>query len=112
MREIALMVGMRFHSIILSSSASVPVIVMIYMPKVKGYFSLIGTPELGMMMKNASAKNLAEAIVLAYQNRSLIKSKQQAAVLGLRQSAAAVTRDLSEKYLTAVKSGAVTATVA
>jgi polysaccharide pyruvyl transferase WcaK-like protein len=112
MREMALMVGMRFHSIILSSSAGVPVIGMIYMPKVKGYFSLIGTPELGMMMKNASAKNLAEAIVLAYQNRSLIKSKQQAAVLGLRQSAAAVTRDLSEKYLTAVKSGAATATVA
>lgn len=103
MREMALMVGMRFHSIILSSSAGVPVIGMIYMPKVKGYFSLIGTPELGMMMKNASAKNLAEAILSAYQSRVAIKAKQQAAVLKLRQSAAHVTMDLSNKYLTEVK---------
>ena len=111
MREMSLMVGMRFHSIILSSSAGVPVLGMIYMPKVKGFFSLIGTPELGIMLKNATAPNLAKAIVDAFNNRRAIGAKQQRAVEKLRGSAAAVTQDLVEVYL-ADKQGAVVARTA
>lgn len=98
MRECSLLVGMRFHSICLSSAVGVPVVGLVYMPKVSSLFSLYGTPELAVSLQRVAEGDLTEILTSSWQAREKIKEVQQRAVAQLRQSVEQSSRDIVERY--------------
>jgi polysaccharide pyruvyl transferase WcaK-like protein len=98
MRECGILVGMRFHSIVLSSAVGVPVVGLIYMPKVKSYFSLYGTPDLTLELKDVTSSTLSAIITRAWRERTAIRTAQQRTVANLRQTAEESIASICEHY--------------
>lgn len=98
MRYCQLAVGMRFHFIILASAVSVPVVGLIYAPKVKGFFRLLDCEEYGLNMADLNAQSFAERIIAAWRNREELKSKQQLVVDKLKQGAHDAAKLLKQRY--------------
>jgi polysaccharide pyruvyl transferase WcaK-like protein len=56
MRRCQLMVGMRFHSLVLASSVGTPVMALNYAPKVRDYMRLLDCEEFGMELASATLR--------------------------------------------------------
>ncbi len=97
MRECSLLVGMRFHSLILATAVQVPVVGLIYAPKVRDLMQLLETPRYGLELAQLSAENLAAALAEAWKDRDELRRKQQSVVEGLRQGARLSSRLLKEE---------------
>lgn len=98
MRHCHLAIGMRFHFIILASAVAVPVVGLIYAPKVKGFFRLLGCEEYGLNMSTLTPQTFAEKIIAAWQTREKLQTKQQAIVAELQQGAHNAAKLLKKKY--------------
>lgn len=101
MRECGLMIGMRFHSIVLSSSVGVPVLGLVYAPKVGSYFKILGTEHLAVNLRDTDPGALGNAVASAWRDREDIRRVQQAVVEEQRSSARAVVARIAERYFTA-----------
>ena len=100
MRRTSLLMGMRFHSLVLASAVGVPVVGMIYAPKVRGYLRLLKCAEFGLELKDISDGVLLEKLPKAWSERAELKEKQQEIVAGLTQGAkeaAKMLRDLVDE---------------
>ena len=98
MKECQLLVGMRFHSLVLSSSVGVPIVGLIYAPKVRGYMRLLECPEYGVELNSITAESLGGQIAAAWSAREQLKSKQQKVVTELRDGAAHAAHLVKEKF--------------
>ncbi len=98
MRECGLLIGMRFHSLVLSTAVGCPIIGLIYAPKVKGFMRLLGYEELGIELSQIEEKEFANTIIKTWKNRKDIQSKQQVLIDELKAGARQAAVTLRERY--------------
>jgi len=99
MRECALHIGMRVHSCILAAAVGVPIIGLIYAPKVRGLLNLIETPEFGLELNSLDAAKVEAKITEAWNTKESLKNKQQNIVEKLKVGAKKSGSILREKFL-------------
>ncbi|MEZ4754651.1 MAG: polysaccharide pyruvyl transferase family protein [Bdellovibrionota bacterium] len=98
MRECGLLMGMRFHSIVLSTAVDTPVLGLIYAPKVRGIMRFMGTPEFGLELADLNNDTLADALSKAWDGRVALWEKQEVYIKEQCKSAKQADIDLA-KYL-------------
>lgn len=98
MRRCRILVGMRFHALILASAVGTPIVGLIYAPKVRGYFRHLETPKLSLELSKITDESLYEVLVYAWENAEEVKKIQQAKIDPLREGARRATKLLIEKY--------------
>lgn len=99
MAKCEIVFGMRFHSLVLSSSAGVPVVGMIYAPKVEGLMGFLETPNCGIALTEVEEGKLKEHIVKCFEERESIRKVQQRKILELRGIARQKFVDMCQTYL-------------
>ncbi|MCB0309989.1 MAG: polysaccharide pyruvyl transferase family protein, partial [Bdellovibrionales bacterium] len=77
MRECGLLMGMRFHSLVLASAVNVPVIGLIYAPKVRGYLQFMNCKEYGLELAQITSEGLRETLKRAWQERAQLWERQK-----------------------------------
>lgn len=92
-----LLIGMRFHALVLASAVGVPILGMIYAPKVRGYLRLLKCPEYGLELKDVANGKLTPSLKNAWQNRHSLKQMQQETVAQLISGAKNSVELLAEK---------------
>jgi len=98
MRQCDLFVGMRFHSIILASAVEVPVVALLYAPKVKGYMRQLGCEDLGLELHKLTKENLTQSLLSAWESRTEIKQKQKAVIDTLKEGAQRAAQTVAQRY--------------
>lgn len=98
MGRCGLLIGMRFHSLVLSSAAGTAILGLVYAPKVRGYMRLLECEEFSVELKNIEDAAFPETILNAWGQRNELKTKQQAIVDGLRAGARHAATQLRELY--------------
>jgi polysaccharide pyruvyl transferase WcaK-like protein len=91
-----LFIGMRFHSLVLASSAGAPVIGLAYAPKVRGLMRSIDK-ELLVELADFSEKNFASLLVKAWGERKSLKEKQQQTIDTFRQAVTDTTTKIAAR---------------
>ena len=99
MGRMELFVGMRLHSLILSSAMNVPVMGLAYAPKVRHFMKMIGMPELIYELGEISADGLSSAIVNAYSNRESNREKLKPVIDEIKQKALAAFSVVNDRFL-------------
>lgn len=87
MKRCQLFIGMRFHSVVLASAVEVPIIGLIYMPKVRGYMRLLNCEDYSLELGKLSQNSLTETIIKAWNERAELKIRQKAVVDNLKSGA-------------------------
>lgn len=98
MRECELFMGMRFHSVILASAVEVPIVSLIYAPKVRGYMRLLDCEEYGLEFAALTEDILTERLIDAWNNRKEIQQRQKAVIDVLKRGAHEATNVVVDKY--------------
>lgn len=98
MRRCGLFMGMRFHSLVLSSAVGVPITGLAYMPKVRGYMRLLDCEELSIELGSVTKESIAETVESAWANRDQIREKQQKTVAELKEGARRAAQLVREKF--------------
>lgn len=99
MGRMELFVGMRLHSLILSSAMYTPVVGLAYAPKVRHFMKMIGMPELVYELKEISAEGLCSAIVNAYNDRESNREKLKPVIDEIKQKALAAFSVVNDRFL-------------
>lgn len=76
MRRCQLMMGMRFHSLVLASAVGTPVIALNYAPKVRNYMRLLGCEEFGLELANVTPESVQANLVNAWRQREGLRLRQ------------------------------------
>ena len=87
MRKCGLLVGMRFHSLVLASAAGASILGLVYAPKVKGYMRLLDCEEFCLELKEVDKPIFVETLASAWDSREELRERQQVVVSGLRDTA-------------------------
>ena len=90
------MIGMRFHSLVLSSAVEVPVVGLVYAPKVRGYMRLLDCEEFSLELSDVTAEHLAETLYKAWSERAELHAKQKLVVDNLKKGAHRAAQELTE----------------
>lgn len=98
MKRSELFIGMRFHSLVLSSAVEVPIIGLIYAPKVRGYMRLLDCEEYGLELAQLTPGTLADKISTAWEDRVDLKKKQMMIVDDLKAGARRAARTIRERF--------------
>ncbi len=98
MRRCKILVGMRFHALILASAVKTPIVGLIYAPKVRGYMRHLNSPELSLELAQITKDSLTKTLVYAWENSEKIQKNQQEKIEPLREGAIRATKILKEKY--------------
>lgn len=98
MRRCELFIGMRFHSLILASAVEVPIIGLIYAPKVRGYMRYLQCPELGLELGQLTEASLTKALVDGWRNRKELKQRQKKVIDTFKEGALNAARLIRERY--------------
>lgn len=98
MRMCSLFIGMRFHSLVLSSAVSVPVMALVYAPKVGGLMRSLRSPEYALTIASLSAEELAGRITNAWHGRIALLHKQALVVEKFKEGADYAARRVAEKF--------------
>lgn len=98
MRRCELFIGMRFHSLVLSSAVGVPILGLVYMPKVRAYLRLLQCEDYSIELASVSKELITEKILSAWKTRKELKEKQQRTVLQLKESASRGSRLVREAF--------------
>ena len=87
LRRCGLLVGMRFHSIVLASSVETPVVGLIYAPKVRGYLRLLNCEDYGLELASLSEDFLGSKLADAWDNRLALRARQEPIIRDLKAGA-------------------------
>jgi len=98
LRRCGLLVGMRFHSIVLASSVETPVIGLVYAPKVRGYLRLINCEEFSLELAALTPESLATKIAEAWGKRAALQETQRPVIRDLKAGAEYAADLLVERY--------------
>ena len=98
MRPCGLMVGMRFHSLVLSTAVNVPCLGLVYAPKVRGFMRLLDCEAYSLELAEITPELLAERVQAAWQEREQLWEKQNLLVSTLKAGAEQATLDVARHY--------------
>ncbi len=98
LRRCGLLVGMRFHSIVLASSVETPVVGLIYAPKVRGYLRLLNCEDYALELASLNEAFLSSKITEAWNTRSALKAQQQPVIRALKAGAEHAADLLVSRY--------------
>jgi len=98
LQRCGLLVGMRFHSIVLSSSVETPVVGLIYAPKVRGYLRLLGCEEYGLELAQVTPETLSRTLVKAWDARTTLQEQQRPTIRALKAGAEHAADLLVNRY--------------
>ncbi|MCB0334287.1 MAG: polysaccharide pyruvyl transferase family protein, partial [Bdellovibrionales bacterium] len=73
MQRCELLIGMRFHSLVLASAVEAPIVGLIYAPKVRGFMRLLDCEEFGLELGTLSPSILSQTLTKAWNNRQELK---------------------------------------
>lgn len=86
-RRCGILVGMRFHSIVLASSVETPVVGLIYAPKVRGYLKLLQCEEFSLELASLTPNYLAQKLTEAWNARKELQERQRPVIGDLKEGA-------------------------
>jgi polysaccharide pyruvyl transferase WcaK-like protein len=89
---------MRFHSIVLASAVEIPVVGLVYAPKVRGYLRLLGCEDFALELASLTAETLAQRLVAAWETRRDLLARQRPVITELKAGAEHAADLLSEKF--------------
>ena len=98
MGRMELFVGMRLHSLILSSAMYVPVLGLAYAPKVRHFMKMIGMEDLIFELEEISGEKLSSVIIDAYTRREAFRRKMKPAIDEVKKKAAAAFVTANERF--------------
>lgn len=98
MKECELFIGMRFHSVILASAVETPILGLIYAPKVRGYFRLLGCEEYGLELAEITSSSLSDAVVAAWKGRAELRARQKKVIDELKRGAHNAAEEVTRRY--------------
>jgi polysaccharide pyruvyl transferase WcaK-like protein len=98
MKQCGLLMGMRFHSLVLSSGVGVPIVGLVYAPKVKGYMRYLECPEYAIELNSITPSSLGTTLANAWLDREQLKEKQQNIVRSISAGARKAAKQLVERY--------------
>ena len=101
MRKCGILVGMRFHSLVLASASGAAIVGLVYAPKVKGYMRLLGCEEYCVELVDISNQNFSNILFRAWTNKDRIKLEQQQVVDRLKLGAENAFDQLKMRYFSA-----------
>ena len=97
-RRCGILVGMRFHSIVLASSVETPVVGLIYAPKVRGYLKLLRCEEYSLELVSLTPDYLGEKLAEAWNARKELQDRQRPIIGDLKEGAEHAADLLCSKY--------------
>jgi polysaccharide pyruvyl transferase WcaK-like protein len=98
LRRCGLLIGMRFHSIVLASSVEIPVVGLIYAPKVRGYLRLLECEDYGLELASLTSENLATKLAEAWDARKALQERQRPIIKELKAGAEHAADLLMSRY--------------
>jgi polysaccharide pyruvyl transferase WcaK-like protein len=112
MRRCGLLVGMRFHSIVLASSVETPVVGLVYAPKVRGYMRLLNCDEFTLELAPLTPELLGEKLARAWTERRALKAQQVPIIRDLKAGAEKAADLVVERYFAKARATASSAVAA
>ena len=100
MGKMQLFVGMRLHSLILSSAMYVPVLGLAYAPKVRHLMKMLGAEDSIFDLDGITGESLASAIIAAYTKRARNREKMTPVIDEVKQKALAAFAAANKRYFT------------
>jgi polysaccharide pyruvyl transferase WcaK-like protein len=98
MRQCQLFMGMRFHSVVLASAVEVPIIGLIYMPKVRGFMRLLNCEDYSLELGKLTEDSLTNTLKRAWNEREQLKSRQKVVIDELKRGALRAATLIRTKY--------------
>ena len=98
MRECDLLVGMRFHALVLASAVDVPIVGLVYAPKVRSLMKLLKSEQFSLELKELNSESLAKALHLAWSERESLGVKQQEIVKQCKIGARRAGEELRKRF--------------
>jgi polysaccharide pyruvyl transferase WcaK-like protein len=98
MGEFDLFIGMRVHSLILASAMEVPVIGLVYAPKVRSFCKLLGLPSQSIELEEINSGRLYPLVLSTWEKKEEIKEKLIPRVNELKNKALQAAKKLAEEY--------------
>lgn len=103
MKHCRILVGMRFHSLVLASSVEVPIVGLIYAPKVRDYFAYLESQDFSLELNELTPNTLSKTIQRAWNGSEQLQAKQQSLVKVLRRRARESVSELISRYFSDAK---------
>ena len=97
-RRCGILVGMRFHSIVLASSVETPVVGLIYAPKVRGYLKLLQCEEYSLELASLNPEHLGRKLAEAWNARKELQERQRPIIGDLKEGAEHAADLLCSRY--------------
>lgn len=97
-RRCGILVGMRFHSIVLASSVETPVVGLIYAPKVRGYLKLLQCEEYSLELASLTPEYLGRKLAEAWDARKELQERQRPIIGDLKEGAEHAADLLCSRY--------------
>lgn len=97
-RRCGILVGMRFHSIVLASSVETPVVGLIYAPKVRGYLKLLQCEEYSLELASLNPEYLGKKLAEAWNARKELQERQRPIIGDLKEGAEHAADLLCSRY--------------
>lgn len=97
-RRCGILVGMRFHSIVLASSVETPVVGLIYAPKVRGYLRLLECEDYSLELASLTPTLLGDKLTEAWNARKELQERQRPIIGDLKEGAEHAADLLCSRY--------------
>jgi polysaccharide pyruvyl transferase WcaK-like protein len=98
MRECKLLIGMRFHSLVLASAVGTPIIGLVYAPKVKGFLRLLESEDYSLELSQLTVELIDKQVKAALKELDQLKQRQQLIVAKLKVGAEKAAIELKKRY--------------
>lgn len=99
MGKMEIFIGMRLHSLILSSAMLVPVVGLVYAPKVRSYLKLIGQSNRSIELIDLDYKSLYSIVAETMKRRKEIKSQLTPEINNLKTKAHESAKKIVNEFL-------------
>ncbi len=98
MKLCGLLMGMRFHSLVLSSGVGTPIVGLVYAPKVRGYMRYLECEEYSVELNTISPEVLGKTLSSAWLERTALQERQQKIVRTISEGARKASKQLAERF--------------
>lgn len=98
MRKCHLFIGMRFHSLVLASATGVPIIGLVYAPKVRGFMRLLNCENYSLELVEVSSDRLTDVILEGWNRSDRLKQQQQIIVDELKKGSRQAAVEVRKTY--------------
>lgn len=98
LRRCGMLLGMRFHSLVLAAAVNTPVMALVYAPKVRGLMRDLQCEDVALELADLDPSLLSEAIARAWDARHELRARQAPAVQGMKDGAERAADLLTQRY--------------